>query len=803
MDTPGKEEELRISHSGLVARSPEGHAARGMQIKGHEDVWVEIQAHTFRNWVNEQLRPAGLVVQNLETDFADGVKLIALVEALQKKRMKKIPRPMNHHQYLENVQFALNAIEADGIKLVNIGNEDIVNGNLKLILGLIWSLILRYQIGRTKFPPKKLMLAWLQAVLPDCKVTNFTTDWNSGQTLSALLDYCKPGLFPHWRQLDPRDGVENCRRAMELAKREFKIPMVLEPEYLASPYLDELSGMTYISYFLKENSPGYYATLNWAQKQIPNVLLRNFTTDWNDGLGLCSLVRSLGGPIPGYDKLNRDPQNWESNLEKAFAGGEKLGVQPLLKAKEMADPGLTHLGPMAYVARYLWVPARKCPGERLHVTCDVRHIKVNHPVTFKMDFLSPDLDPKEISVEILGPRRKPVDYKLEFSSTGGRGTFIPTQMGMHEIVVKNEGELASGCPINVRVTPDAPEFRGGGIAPCAVGSIVEVLINSNGARGGEIEVLATSPSGKEISCPVHEEKDGGGKGDYMATFQLHEDQGRDRGKGVHMATFQPQEAGEWNISITYEGEHIESSPFSCFVYDPNAVKVLDLEGGGVPGREMSFRVDSRDAGWGETRIDIVHNGRSIPFLESTLEGGDPKLSRVTFVPEQPGKYRVYVYFNGIELKASPFSLRIGDMSKEEKRRSHHRRAADKKITHGSTPPPTTGEEVKTWRQTELESPKPAIHDFHSSSYLSELSWKEDDKRLVSNAYESSASSFSHTKLLGMDEVDAGIHRSPLGSVSSGEDLTLVPVNKVANLLLLASPHLDQVAAKVVGKSPSL
>jgi len=43
-----------------------------------------------------------------------------------------------------------------------LGNEDIVNGNLKLILGLIWSLIVRYQIGRSKFPPKKLMLAWLK-----------------------------------------------------------------------------------------------------------------------------------------------------------------------------------------------------------------------------------------------------------------------------------------------------------------------------------------------------------------------------------------------------------------------------------------------------------------------------------------------------------------------------------------------------------------------------------------------------------------------------------------------------------------
>lgn len=87
------------------------------------------------------------------------------------------------------------------IIFVFVGNVDIVNGNLKLILGLIWSLIVRYQIGRSKFPPRKLMLAWLQAVLPECKVSNLTTDWNSGILLSALVDYCQPGLFPHWKSL--------------------------------------------------------------------------------------------------------------------------------------------------------------------------------------------------------------------------------------------------------------------------------------------------------------------------------------------------------------------------------------------------------------------------------------------------------------------------------------------------------------------------------------------------------------------------------------------------------------------------
>lgn len=67
---------------------------------------------------------------------------------------------------------------------------------------------------------------------------------------------------------------------MELAETVLDIPMVLEPEYLASPYLDDLSGMTYLSYFMKENSPGFYATLRWVQLQIPDQKINNFTVQF-------------------------------------------------------------------------------------------------------------------------------------------------------------------------------------------------------------------------------------------------------------------------------------------------------------------------------------------------------------------------------------------------------------------------------------------------------------------------------------------------------------------------------------------
>lgn len=58
----------RITQAGLAARSPEGTAAKAMAIKGHEDLWVEIQANTFRNWVNETLKPANIKVTLNSTD---------------------------------------------------------------------------------------------------------------------------------------------------------------------------------------------------------------------------------------------------------------------------------------------------------------------------------------------------------------------------------------------------------------------------------------------------------------------------------------------------------------------------------------------------------------------------------------------------------------------------------------------------------------------------------------------------------------------------------------------------------------
>ena len=92
-------------------------------------------------------------------------------------------------------------------------SKAIVDGNLKLILGLIWTLILHYSISMPmwededeedarKLTPKQRLLGWIQNKVPQMPINNFHRDWRDGKALGALVDNCAPGersthfLFP-------------------------------------------------------------------------------------------------------------------------------------------------------------------------------------------------------------------------------------------------------------------------------------------------------------------------------------------------------------------------------------------------------------------------------------------------------------------------------------------------------------------------------------------------------------------------------------------------------------------------------
>ena len=59
----------------------------------------------------------------LRSSSVAGCRLVALVEVLQKRKLKHNKRPQSQPHALENITIALDAIQEDGIKLVNIGTS--------------------------------------------------------------------------------------------------------------------------------------------------------------------------------------------------------------------------------------------------------------------------------------------------------------------------------------------------------------------------------------------------------------------------------------------------------------------------------------------------------------------------------------------------------------------------------------------------------------------------------------------------------------------------------------------------------
>ena len=71
-----------------------------------------------------------------------------------------------------------------------------------------------------------MSLSLPQQKLPDKKVTNFTSDWNDGTLIGALVDAMAPGLCPEHDQMEPQNALQNATHSMKLAEDWLDVPQV-------------------------------------------------------------------------------------------------------------------------------------------------------------------------------------------------------------------------------------------------------------------------------------------------------------------------------------------------------------------------------------------------------------------------------------------------------------------------------------------------------------------------------------------------------------------------------------------------
>uniref|UniRef100_A0AAF5I2R9 Rho-GAP domain-containing protein n=1 Tax=Strongyloides stercoralis TaxID=6248 RepID=A0AAF5I2R9_STRER len=256
------------------------------------DERAAIQKKTFTKWVNNHLSKNGYSINDLFMDLRDGINLAHLIDILTNSSLLKSTGRTPFHA-LQNITGCLEHLKNYGVKLVNIRTEDIHEGNQKLTLGLIWTLILHFELSfiKTKIDQassinkntsannvssvdnnnqmnkenissmgsdkevttvRGALLRWAQQSLSsDSKlipVTNFTTSWRDGKAFCGIISNQDSKAFPKdlWigNNITPKQRL---KLAFDTAEKLYGVPCLLDPEDVDCENPDDKSIITYLS----------------------------------------------------------------------------------------------------------------------------------------------------------------------------------------------------------------------------------------------------------------------------------------------------------------------------------------------------------------------------------------------------------------------------------------------------------------------------------------------------------------------------------------------------------------------------
>ncbi|XP_023620774.1 filamin-B isoform X2 [Myotis lucifugus] len=619
--------------------------------------WKKIQQNTFTRWCNEHLKCVNKRIGNLQTDLSDGLRLIALLEVLSQKRMyrKYHQRPTFRQMQLENVSVALEFLDRENIKLVSIDSKAIVDGNLKLILGLVWTLILHYSISMPvwedegdddakKQTPKQRLLGWIQNKIPYLPITNFNQNWQDGKALGALVDSCAPGLCPDWESWDPRKPVDNAREAMQQADDWLGVPQVITPEEIIHPDVDEHSVMTYLSQFpkakLKPGAPlkpklnpkkaraygrGIEPTGNMVKQ------LAKFTVD-TISAGQGDLMVFVEDPEGNKEEAQVTPA---SDKNKTYS------VEYLPKVTGLHKVTVLFAGQHISKSPFE-VNVDKAQGDASKVTAKGPGLEAagniaNKPTYF--DIYTAGAGVGDIGVEVEDPQGKNT-VELLVEDKGNqvyRCVYKPMHPGPHVVKVTFAGDTIPKSPFVVQVgeacNPNACRASGRGLQPkgIRIRETADFKVDTKAAGSGELGVTVKGPKGLEELVKQKGFLD-----------------------GVYAFEYYPSTPGKYSIAITWGGHHIPKSPFEVQVGPEAGMQKVRAWGpglhGGIVGRSADFVVESIGAEVGSLGFAIEGPSQAKIEYDDQNDGS----CDVKYWPKEPGEYAVHIMCDDEDIKDSPY-----------------------------------------------------------------------------------------------------------------------------------------------------
>ena len=227
--------------------------------------WIPQQIKVFSRWVSNHLSEghSDVQVHDVTKDLSNGVALIELAEILTGKEAPHnwAHNPTHNAQMVTNNDMAIDMFTKDGVHFVGISGKDIHDNKEKLVLGLVWTLILRYSIGQSINNDSKVnstsavssttlaksnkdaLMKWaIERTESYPNVNNFKP---YDLSMCALLDSYVPDKINYYT-LDTKDKAHNAELATNVMK-DLGIPVFLDSDDLQDATVDEKALLTQLS----------------------------------------------------------------------------------------------------------------------------------------------------------------------------------------------------------------------------------------------------------------------------------------------------------------------------------------------------------------------------------------------------------------------------------------------------------------------------------------------------------------------------------------------------------------------------
>jgi len=275
-----------------------------------EKQWERVQVKGFTAWINSYLEPKGLKVTNLQTDLSSGVRLCTFLEVAKdrneewkkKKFTNWVKNPTIRLHSIENVNAALKFVTQEmKVKLVAIGAEDIVDNNIKYVLGLLWSVFRKLrdvQLGVSEESgsndEQAALLQWVKKMTEGydgVEIKGFKDSWTDGLALCALCHRFDSNLLDYNALKKDKENAEhNVKLAFDTAEKHLGIPSLLDVQEVMAGNPDERSAVFYISLFFHA-----FASNEEKMKAVSNISALNskLLTEQNAAKELKSKFQTL------------------------------------------------------------------------------------------------------------------------------------------------------------------------------------------------------------------------------------------------------------------------------------------------------------------------------------------------------------------------------------------------------------------------------------------------------------------------------------------------------------------------------